>query len=178
MQYLLFNRQFFLFSLMLILPVLIFSACSRTSSDTSSDISSVHNSDNVQVEIEQSWIPAAPPSVDVLAGYFTLSNHLEHDLVLVSANSPLFEYIELHSTTSIDYGRLVEMNKLPKVIIAAGSQVVFKPGGNHLMLYKASGALKVDQKVPVSLVFEKGTVIDTTFTVTKQRLQPEQGGWF
>ena len=131
-----------------------------------------------KISIENAWIPEAPPSVQALAGYMDIENHLDNELVLSGADSPVFSAIELHRTVvdeGTGFARMVEQTGIK---IAPGKQFSFQPGGYHLMFLQPSEALRLDQSVPVTLYFNNGQHVETQFTVRKHELKLEGTGWF
>ena len=57
------------------------------------------------------------------------------------------------------------MVHLEKVEVPPGGEAVFRPGSYHLMLIKPSRALRVGERVPVTLTFSTGERITEQFEV-------------
>jgi len=87
------------------------------------------------------------------AGYLTLVNRGGPDL-LVGADSPLAQRVEAHASGMA--GGMMQMSAEPAVPIPAGGEVVFAPGGRHLMLIGLKRALRIGDHVPVTLRFRSG----------------------
>ena len=117
------------------------------------------------LRITEPWIPAAPPNVRVLAGYMTLENHTDRDLVLLSAASPLFESVEIHRTQHD--GDVARMSRLPGLTIDAGQTVRFEANAYHLMLIGPKQAIAPGLSIPVTLEFENSATERVTFEVKR-----------
>ena len=97
------------------------------------------------------WIRAVPPGAGMTAGYLTISNPGRRDLDLIQITSPDFGKIEMHST--IMEGGMARMRREPLVPVPAGSEVVFSPGGRHLMLFRPAGPLADGDGIGLTLTF-------------------------
>ena len=111
------------------------------------------------VELKAGYIPAAPSSAKVLAGYMTLHNRTTQPIALTGASSAAFERIELHR--SVRQGSMVRMEQLGRIEIPAQGALEFKPGGYHLMLIGPRHPLSPGQAVPVVLQFDNGKTISS-----------------
>lgn len=105
------------------------------------------------IEITDAWISEAPPTVNILAGYFTIVNHSDQPLDLTAAQSPLFERIEFHLTKTED--GMARMQEAAVITIPAQSEFRFSPGEYHLMLFNPVKTLKSGDLVPLQLTFSK-----------------------
>lgn len=99
---------------------------------------------------------------EVAAGYFTLNNGGPADQ-LIAVSSPAAKTIEMH-ISEMQSG-MMTMRRLTAVDAPAGGQIVFAPGGRHLMLFGADPALTEGQSVPVTLTFKKAGPKQFAFTV-------------
>lgn len=100
------------------------------------------------VKITDAWIPEAPPVVKVMAGYLKITNASKNDIVITQVKSADFETVEIHQTVEKD--GMARMLKQDKLVVPAGSEVVFQRGGLHLMLINKKRALKKGDKVILS----------------------------
>ena len=111
------------------------------------------------------WVREAPPGSQALAGYMMVHNHGKQDRKLVAAESPAFDHVELHrSVFEGGMARMVPQDFMP---IPAGGQLELKPGDYHLMLIKPKQALKAGDTVEMTLRFDDGSTLKTTFPVKK-----------
>ncbi len=106
------------------------------------------------VAIMNAWIRQAHPDAAAAAGYMTLINVGAEDLTLVELESPAFETVELHEMTMAD--GMMKMRELTEVVVPAGGQARFEPGGKHLMLIGPERHLTAGETVDVTLTFRSG----------------------
>ncbi|HFC53127.1 MAG TPA: copper chaperone PCu(A)C [Gammaproteobacteria bacterium] len=113
--------------------------------------------------VEGAWIREAPPVVKVMAGYLTIHNPTEEEMVLEGAESPLFDRIEIHRTEM--KGGMAGMERQQGVTIPARGRVEFAPGGLHLMLMGPKKPLAAGSTATITLHFKGGQTLPVQFTV-------------
>jgi copper(I)-binding protein len=87
------------------------------------------------------------------AGYFEL--RIEGDRgALVSVTSPQAGRIEMHETMSA--GNMSAMRPLQRIAVRDGDNLVFAPGGRHLMIYDVDAAVRPGGEFTFVLNFERG----------------------
>ena len=86
----------------------------------------------LDVIIESPTVRLMPPSTNMTAGYFIISNNSNKDIVLVEVNSSKFKTIEMHNT--VKENDVMKMVKQNSITIPANSKLEFKPMSYHLML--------------------------------------------
>ena len=86
----------------------------------------------LQVTVTNAWTPAMPPNSKVTAGYFSLTNDGTETLTLVNVASPAYDSVEIHETTQ--HREIVTMSRLLDIKINPREEILFAPGGKHLML--------------------------------------------
>jgi copper(I)-binding protein len=111
--------------------------------------------DGPSVRASLVWIRQPPPGMNLLAGYFTLSNLTDKPLTLTAVESPDFGSVEMHRSFVKD--GVEEMQAVPSVAIPAHGSVEFKPGDYHLMLMQPKKNLFVGDMVSVTLTFSDGS---------------------
>ncbi len=111
------------------------------------------------------YIPEMPPMMKMLAGYVTLSNNGEQDIIIDKACSKAFDSVEMHESKIVD--SLAKMVQLKALRIPAKSSVTLKPGGIHLMLINPGKRPIAGDTIDVMLVDQAGQAYDITFTVKK-----------
>lgn len=89
------------------------------------------NADGPSVSASHVWIRQAPPGIDVMAGYLTLTNNTAHALVLESVTSPNFASVSVHRT--LQRNGMDSMQAVKSFSLPPHASVVFAPGGYHLM---------------------------------------------
>lgn len=127
-----------------------------------------------EVDVNDPWVRAAPPTAKMLAGYAVLANDGEADRQVVAAESPAFEKIELHRTEEEDgVARMVEQERLT---IPAGGELSLEPGSYHLMLMRPHEAVESGDEVAITLEFADGETREVTFPVRRQGGGHSHGG--
>jgi copper(I)-binding protein len=99
------------------------------------------------------WIrslPAPAPS----AGYFLVKNTGSQPAKLQAASSPTYGMVMLHQTTHQD--GMSKMSETHDIVIPAGGELEFKPGGYHAMLEKPVAAPAVGSSVNMDFLFDTG----------------------
>lgn len=87
------------------------------------------------------------------AAYMMISNSGTEDDTLLSASSPAFETIEIHST--VKDGGVMKMVARDRLEVPANGSVTLAPGGLHLMLFGAERLFKAGETFMMTLTFEK-----------------------
>lgn len=95
------------------------------------------------------WIRPAPPVAPVRAGYVTIENGSDAEVVFDKAESPQFGAVEIH--TMFDDGGVMRMRRLTELRVPAKGKVELKPGGMHLMLFRPKAPLAEHAQVEVRL---------------------------
>jgi copper(I)-binding protein len=98
------------------------------------------------------------------AGYLTLVNRGKTADALVGVESPAAQKVEMHASSMA--GGVMKMSQEARVPLPAGGQVVFAPGGRHLMLIGLKKPLKTGDKVPATLRFASGQQLKVDFAVS------------
>lgn len=107
------------------------------------------------------------------AGYLKLANKGPVDR-LISATSPAAGSVEIHSMSM--EGDVMKMRQVDAIEIATGQTVELKPGGYHLMLMGLKAPLKVGEKFPLTLKFEKSGEVVVTVNVEEPKSKSEATG--
>lgn len=117
------------------------------------------------LSLQNAWISAGPPTQNRAAGYFRLTNNTTGERVLIGGQSPAIQSVELH-TTMLQEG-VQKMRRLDQVELAAGGELVFQPGGHHLMLVGLKSPLQVGDTLPLTLIFQGGESLSGNFAVRR-----------
>jgi len=98
---------------------------------------------------------ATAQSVAVAAGFMKIENaNKEEGDRLIAASSPAAGKVEIH-TMGMDEKGVMKMRKLDSLEIPAGGALLLAPQGNHLMLLDIRKAFTLNEKIPLTLTFEK-----------------------
>ena len=111
------------------------------------------------------------PGMSVAAGYLDLENHSDQPITIEKVTSPQFASIEMHETIILD--DVARMVSLSSLIVDRQSNIVFEPGGKHLMMFASSS--DITPGLPVTIEFHndsRGLLIVTT-TVSSRDESPE-----
>jgi copper(I)-binding protein len=119
-----------------------------------------------RLAVENAWVPLAPPAIRVHAAYMTVANRGVEDQVIVGAESPDYEHVELH-VSSIRQG-ISEMRAVGGIPVPAGRQFAFEPGGTHIMLINPKRAYAVDDRVRLVLRLQGGETVETSAMVRRR----------
>ena len=122
-------------------------------------------SEEAGVSVRDAWIRETPPGMTVMAGYMALRNNTSRPQVLVAASSSAFESAMIHRTIVKD--DMAGMVHLSQVELAGNANLIFAPGGYHLMLMKPKRTLRAGDQVVINLEFRGGLVLPVAFKVRK-----------
>jgi periplasmic copper chaperone A len=117
------------------------------------------------IKVEGAWVRAAPPSVKVLAAYMTIKNDGDNGKTIVGAHSPQFAKVEFHE--SLTRNGMATMVARDSLVISAGSEVVLKPGGYHMMLIGPQRMIRPGDKISLNLLFSDRTSHEIIANVRK-----------
>jgi len=102
-------------------------------------------------------INATPPDSKVTAGYFTLINENNTEIVITKAYSPTIAKVEIHRSFVKD--DVAKMERQDSVILAPGATIEFEHGGYHLMLMELTEPLTAGQTVDIILSTSVGDML-------------------
>ena len=97
------------------------------------------------------------------AGFLTLRNAGSAPDRLISATSPVARTVELH--THMREGEVMRMRPVQAIDLPPGQEVRLAPGGMHLMLIGLTRPLRQGERVPVTLVLERGGRLELALEV-------------
>ncbi|MFV1985263.1 MAG: copper chaperone PCu(A)C [Thiohalomonadales bacterium] len=118
------------------------------------------------ITVSDAWVADAPPNSTTYAGYLTIKNSGAEAVELLTVSSPKFKKVEIHQTQVIkNIARMVEQDGLP---IFEKETTKFAPGGLHLMMIEPKGALKLGDKIEITLKFENKLTKTVTAIVKKR----------
>lgn len=113
--------------------------------------------------LSDAWIREAPPSARSLAGYVTLKNVSDKEVVVESMSSPSFGRVMMHDMSM--HGGMMHMAHIETLVIQPGESVDFQPGGKHLMLMKPLQAIKAGLTIPITFMLKSGKTLAMDFMV-------------
>ena len=109
---------------------------------------------STSIQIEKPWARATPAGAKTGAAYMTIDNKSNVADRLTAASSEVAKTLQIHEMKVVN--GIMKMREIPGGLpVPAGSSVTLKPGGYHVMLIDLNKPLKVGEKFPLTLVFEK-----------------------
>lgn len=121
------------------------------------------------LKVDNAWARETAPTATSGAIFITIANGGNQADRLIAASSPAARVTELH--THIMEDDVMKMRPVEAIDVAAGEEVLLKPGGNHIMLIGLTDPLVEGSTLPLELTFETAgtvmidvTVEDITFT--------------
>ncbi len=107
-----------------------------------------------QIVISSPWVRALPATQPNTAGYMKIKNNASQQRVLLSAESSVAEFVELHQMRR-ERG-MMSMNRVDQIVIPPKQLVELMPNGYHLMLINLKRSIKKGDAVPIVLHFDQG----------------------
>src|SRR4051812_48984501 len=115
---------------------------------------SAHDFNLQGIVIGHPFATPTPPAAPTAAVYLLLENKTKAADKLVSASTTRAKSVELHSMSMA--GDVMRMREVEAIEIKPGQKIDMRPGsGFHLMLTDLAAPLKVGDKFPLTLKFEK-----------------------
>lgn len=117
------------------------------------NVSSLARADD-RITIGEVTIRATVGNMSATGGYVTITNHGTESDRLVGVSAPFAKKSEIHMMEHVD--GVMKMRAMANgAPIPAGSMLVLKPGGKHLMFMGLEDALAPNSMQTVTLQFEK-----------------------
>lgn len=102
------------------------------------------------IEVRDAWMrPAAQGGNGAV--YFVIENHSSETHEMIGAASDIAEAVEVHESRMS--GDVMEMHQLTFVSLGPDAEVVFEPGGLHIMLVGLKEELEVGDEIEATLQF-------------------------
>ncbi|WP_369602273.1 copper chaperone PCu(A)C [Hahella sp. SMD15-11] len=110
------------------------------------------------LEMTDGWVRMPLPGKTMTAAYLTVRNTGDRVVTLVGATSPDVRKIELHTMTMKD--GVMHMTRIEGgVTLAPGAEHVFRPGGDHLMLFGLRAPASGDDRLVLNLELDDGSSV-------------------
>ncbi|MGH6645862.1 copper chaperone PCu(A)C [Aquabacterium sp.] len=104
------------------------------------------------VQVEDAWVRQAVKGQSGTGGFMTLTSR--EPLTLVGFKTPVASSAELHEMSM--QGDVMRMRAIDALPLPAGTAVVLKPGGHHLMLMGLKQPLTAGKAMPLTLLLRDG----------------------
>ncbi len=111
-----------------------------------------------ELMVIDAWSPQAPPAASTHAAYISLHNMGETPRVLVAVSSTHYAMAHIHQSKETD--GVSSMMMIDRIKIPVGAVLSMKPGGFHVMLMRPKSAMNIGDKLPLSLTFENGEILN------------------
>jgi len=108
-----------------------------------------------EIHLANAWLRATPGGMTSAAVYGSLINNSAVDELVVSITSELAESAMLHRSVSKD--GISRMLHADEILVKAGTQVDFEPGGLHVMLMGLRKPFISGDTVPLRIELKSGT---------------------
>ena len=109
------------------------------------------------------WIREAPPASPVMAGYVSIENKGNGEVLIEDVESAQFGNAEIHEMREIN--GMMRMRPLRQLQLEPGQVAVLEPGGLHLMLMSPKAPLKPGDRATLEFVLSDGTRRSVDFDV-------------
>jgi periplasmic copper chaperone A len=109
------------------------------------------------IQVAGAWARPTPPTAQVGAVYFSISNHSPKADQLLSVNSPVALSVEIHETQMVN--GVMQMRPVTLVVCPPGATVKVEPGGLHVMLLGLKQPLIEGTKMPLTLRFREAGLL-------------------
>jgi copper(I)-binding protein len=122
--------------------------------------------------VSHAWIAAPPIGAPTAAAYVTFTNQGQTPDVLLGAETPAAEKIELHAMSMA--GGIMRMRPATGgVALAPGQTLGVTPGGAyHFMVIRPKHPLRAGDRIAATLTFAKAGAVKTVFVVEAQQAAP------
>jgi len=131
-----------------------------------------HHMTSGEPTVSQVWSRAMPPSAPTGAVYFVLNNPGDQPDRLISAQTPRAEKVEFHH--HVHRGEVMRMERIDSIEVPAHGEVMFEPGGNHVMLFGLSQPLVAGEHFPLTLEFEKAGEVSVEVPIQEQAPESDE----
>lgn len=124
---------------------------------------SAHSYHVGELDIAHPWSRPLPPVSTTGVAYLKVANKGGADDVLLSAESPVADTVEIH--THVKDGDMMKMRKLEELVIPAHGEQTLAPGGHHLMLMGLKRVPLEGERFPVTLHFKRAGAVEVEVAV-------------
>ena len=114
------------------------------------------------IEVHEAWARPVTQG-NTAAAYFSLHNHTQSDDELIGASSTIADTVEIHESKMEN--NVMTMNMLSSVQLKAGDELMFEPGGLHVMFIGVKQDLKVGDEFELVLKFKNHADIPVSIKV-------------
>ena len=124
-----------------------------------------HDYTHGSLKIGHPWARETASMARAGGAFMNIENTGDSADKLLGATSPMAGRVEVH--TVIREGDVMRMREVPVLDLAPKSRTELKPGGYHIMLMDLKAPLKVGDRFPMTLTFDKAGSITIDIVVEK-----------
>ena len=117
-----------------------------------------------ELTVTQGWVRLAANPGAPAAAYFTVEGGPTADM-LVGVSARFAARAEMHRSMAIGDHGMTGMAPLTRVAVPAGQQIVFAPGGRHVMLFGVRPDVKAPGAYAMTFTFASGRVVEKLVNV-------------
>ena len=103
------------------------------------------------IEVHQAWVRPTAKGENA-AVYLTIHNHTASDDELIGATATVADTVEIHESKVEN--DIMQMSKIASLPIAADEEIIFAPGGLHIMLIDIKQELVLGEHIGLILKFK------------------------
>jgi len=122
------------------------------------------------LKVDHPWARPTVPGQSTGGAYLSVINTGATADRLLGGSSPMAARVEVHEMRM--EGDVMRMREMSALDLPAGKRVVLAPGGLHVMLIGLKAPLKVGDKLPLTLRFEKAGAVDLMVAVESKPPAP------
>jgi copper(I)-binding protein len=111
------------------------------------------------------------PGTSMTAGYLTVENNSDQPITIEKVTSPQFARVEMHETVIED--DVTRMMPLSPLIVSRHSNIVFEPGGKHLMMSGPPQEIAPGLPVTVEFHYDTSGLLIVATTVSSRDVVPD-----
>ena len=115
------------------------------------------------LQIRESYVREMPPGQSTSAGFMKLVNSGKRPVALIGATSDGAGSVEIHR--HLHEGGTMRMERVLRLEVPAQGQLVFAPGGYHLMLINLKRSYRAGDTINITLLDEEGKLYPAVFPV-------------
>ena len=104
-----------------------------------------------EIEVHNAWVRPTAQGENA-AIYFTIHNHTENGDELIGATATVADVVEIHESKMEN--DVMQMSMLPSLPIATDEEIIFTPGGLHIMLVNIKQELVLGEHIGLILHFK------------------------
>lgn len=125
------------------------------------------------LQIREAYVREMPPGQSTSAAFMRLINTSKRPIAIVAATSDSAGQVEIHTHRHAD--GMMQMERVTRVEIPAQGQLVFAPGGYHLMLINLKRTFRAGEKINITLLDEEGKFYSAAYPVVNMLDAPATG---